>query len=155
MFDTHAVNPFLQTLPFDTEKDLDPVLLIGTAPNIVSTHPSRPFQSFADLVAAAKTKPDTITYASIGNGSLGHLTGVLLCERAGIRMVHVPYRGGGPAMNDAIAGHVDLLIGSAALVVPQVKGGKLRALLQSGKTRIPALPEIPTAIEHEIGRAHV
>jgi tripartite-type tricarboxylate transporter receptor subunit TctC len=106
VFDTHAVNPFLQSLPFDTEKDLEPVLLIGTAPNIVSTHPSRPFKSFADVVAAAKASPDTITYGSIGSGSLGHLTGVLLSERAGIRLVHVPYRGGGPAMNDAIAGHL-------------------------------------------------
>ena len=147
VFDTHAVNPFLQSLPFDTEKDLEPVLLIGTAPNIVSAHPSRPFKTFDDVVAAAKAKPDTITYASIGNGSLGHLTGVLLSQRAGIKIVHVPYRGGGPAMNDAIAGHVDLLIGSAALVTPQVKAGRLRALMQTGKARIPALPEIPTAIE--------
>ena len=147
VFDTHAVNPFLQSLPFDTEKDLEPVQLIGTAPNIVSAHPSRPFKTFDDVVAAAKSKPDTITYASIGNGSLGHLTGVLLSQRAGIRIVHVPYRGGGPAMNDAIAGHVDLLIGSAALVTPQVKAGRLRALMQTGKARISALPEIPTAIE--------
>src|SRR5437879_3544727 len=93
VFDTHAVNPFLQSLPFDTEKDLDPVLLIGTAPNVVATHPSRDFKTFADVVAAAKARPDTITYASIGSGSLGHLTGVLLSERAGIRLVHVPYRG--------------------------------------------------------------
>ena len=72
---------------------------------------------------------------------------MLLSQRAGIKIVHVPYRGGGPAMNDAIAGHVDLLIGSAALVTPQVKSGRLRALMQTGKVRIPALPEIPTAIE--------
>ena len=144
VFDTHAVNPLLQSLPFDTEKDLDPVLLIGTAPNIVSTHPSRPFNSFADVVAAAKAKPDTITYASIGSGSLGHLTGVLLSQRAGIKLVHVPYRGGGPAVIDAIAGHVDMLIASAALVTPQVKGGRLRALAQTGKTRISAAG-VPTA----------
>src|SRR5205085_10297136 len=99
------------------------------------THPDKPFKSFADVLAAAKAKPDSVTYASIGSGSLGHLTGVLLSERAGVRMTHVPYRGGGPAMNDAIAGHVDLIIGSAALVTPQVKAGKLRGLLQSGKTR--------------------
>jgi tripartite-type tricarboxylate transporter receptor subunit TctC len=147
VFDTHAVNPFLQNLTFDTEKDLDPVLLIGTAPNVIATHPSRPFKSFADVVAAAKEKPDAITYGSIGSGSLGHLTGVLLSERAGIQLVHVPYRGGGPAMNDAIAGHVDMIIGSAALVTPQVKAGKLRALAQTGKARIPALSDVPTAIE--------
>jgi tripartite-type tricarboxylate transporter receptor subunit TctC len=147
VFDTHAVNPFLQNLPFDTEKDLDPVLLIGSAPNVLSANPEKPFSSFADVLITAKTRPQTITYASIGSGSLGHLTGVLLSERAGVRLVHVPYRGGGPAMNDAIAGHVDLLIGSAALVTPQVKSGRLRALLQTGKSRIPALPDVPTAIE--------
>ena len=123
VFDTHAVNPFLQNLPFDTEKDLDPVVLIGTAPNVLAAHPSRPYRTFADLVAAAKQKPDTLTYASVGSGSVGHLTMVQLCKQAGIRMVHVPYRGGGPAMNDAIAGHVDLIIGSAALVMPQLTRG--------------------------------
>ena len=127
VFDTHAVNPFLQNLPFDTEKDLEPVLLIGTAPNVVATHPGHPFKTFADVIAAAKAKPDSVTYGSIGSGSLGHLTMVLLSQRAGVKMVHVPYRGGGPLMNDALAGHVDLAIGSAALVTPQVSGGKLRA----------------------------
>ena len=116
VFDSHAVNPFLFDLNFDTVKDLEPVMLIGTAPNVLATHPSRPYKTFADVVAAAKAKPDTITYASIGSGSVGHLTMTLLYERAGCKLVHVPYRGGGPAMNDAIAGHVDLIIGSAALV---------------------------------------
>jgi tripartite-type tricarboxylate transporter receptor subunit TctC len=147
VFDTHAVNPFLQTLPFDTEKDLEPVLLIGTAPNVLATNPERPFKTFADVVAAAKAKPDGITYGSIGSGSLGHLTMVLLSQRAGIRMVHVPYRGGGPLMNDALAGHIDLAIGSAALITPQVNGGKLRALVQTSATRVSALGEVPTAIE--------
>ena len=78
------------------------------------------------MIAAAKAKPDGVTYGSIGSGSLGHLTMVLLAQRAGVKMVHVPYRGGGPLMNDALAGHVDLAIGSAALITPQVKGGKLR-----------------------------
>jgi tripartite-type tricarboxylate transporter receptor subunit TctC len=147
VFDTHGVNPFLQDLSFNTEKDLDPVLLIGTAPNVLATHPDRPFKKLADVIAAAKVKPDTVTYASIGNGSLGHLTMTLLSERAGVKMTHVPYRGGGPAMNDAIAGHVDMIIGSAALVTPQVKGGKIRPLMQSGKVRVGALSDVPTAIE--------
>ena len=138
VFDTHAVNPFLQSLPFDTEKDLEPVLLIGTAPNVLATHPGRPFKTFADVIAAAKAKPDSITYGSIGNGSLGHLTMVLLGQRAGVKMVHVPYRGGGPLMNDALAGHVDLAIGSAALVTPQVKGGKLRASRRPARHASPA-----------------
>ena len=147
VFDTHAVNPFLQSLPFDTEKDMEPVLLIGTAPNVVATHPGRPFKTFADVIAAAKAKPDSVTYGSIGSGSLGHLTMVLLAQRAGVRMVHVPYRGGGPLMNDALAGHVDLAIGSAALVTPQVSGGKLRGLAQTSASRVPGLPDVPTVIE--------
>jgi tripartite-type tricarboxylate transporter receptor subunit TctC len=147
VFDTHAVNPFLFNLNFDTIKDLAPVMLIGTAPNVLATHPSRPFKSFADVMAAAKEKPGTITYASIGSGSVGHLTMTLLSERAGCKLVHVPYRGGGPAMNDAISGHVDLIIGSAALVAPQVAAKTIVPLLQTGKTRTPSLPTVPTAIE--------
>ena len=147
VFDTHAVNPFLQNLPFDTEKELEPVLLIGTAPNVVATHPGRPYKTFADVIAAAKAKPDSVTYGSIGSGSLGHLTMVRLGQRAGVKMVHVPYRGGGPLMNDALAGHVDLAIGSAALVTPQVSGGKLRGLAQTSARRVPGLPDVPTVIE--------
>jgi len=147
VFDTHAINPFLQNLSFDTEKDLEPVLLIGTAPNVVATHPERPFKTFADVIAAAKAKPEGITYGSIGSGSLGHLTMVLLSQRAGVKMVHVPYRGGGPLMNDALAGHIDVAIGSAALVTPQVSGGKLRALAQTSAKRVPGLADVPTVIE--------
>jgi tripartite-type tricarboxylate transporter receptor subunit TctC len=147
VFDTHAVNPFLLPLNFDTVKDLAPVMLIGTAPNVLATHPSRPYKSFADVVAAAKTKPDTITYASIGSGSVGHLTMTLLSEKAGCKLVHVPYRGGGAAMNDAIAGHVDLIIGSAALVMPQVNAKTIVPVLQTGKTRMTSLQGVPTAIE--------
>jgi len=148
VFDTHAVNPFLlASMPFDTEKDLDPVLLIGTAPNVLCAHPSRPFKTLADVIAAAKAKPDTISYATIGAGSLGHLTMVLLAKQAGAGLVHVPYRGGGPAMNDAIAGHVDLIIGSSALVSPQVQAGRIVPLVQTGKTRAPSLQDVPTVIE--------
>jgi tripartite-type tricarboxylate transporter receptor subunit TctC len=147
VFDSHAVNPFLFDLNFDTVKDLEPVMLIGTAPNVLATHPSRPYKTFADVVAAAKQKPDTITYGSIGSGSVGHLTMTLLSERAGCKLVHVPYRGGGPAMNDAIAGHVDLIIGSAALVAPQVNAKTIAPVLQTGKIRIPNLPDTQTAIQ--------
>ena len=147
VFNSHAVNPFLMDLDFDTVKDLAPVMLIGDAPNVIATHPSKPFKSFADVVAAAKAKPDTITYGTIGSGSVGHLTMMLLSQRAGCKLVHVPYRGGGPAMNDAIAGHVDMIIGSAALVMPQVTAKSIVPLLQTGKTRMANLPEVPTAID--------
>jgi tripartite-type tricarboxylate transporter receptor subunit TctC len=147
VFDTHAVNPSLMNLTFDSDKDLDPVLLIGTAPNIIGTHPDRPWKSLADLVATAKEKPDTVTYASVGVGSVGHLSMVTLGKRAGVRWTHVPYRGGGPAMNDAIAGHVDTIIGSAALVTNQLKGGKLRGLAHTGAKPLKNVPDLPSAAD--------
>ena len=146
VFDSHAVNPSLQTLAFDTEKDLEPVLLIGTAPNIVACHPSRPWKSFQDVIAAAKADPGKITYASISVGSLGHLSLLMLAKRAGITLTHVSYRGGGPAVNDAVGGHVDLIIGTTALLNQQIQGGTLRPLMQTGKTRRPGF-DVPTAIE--------
>jgi len=148
VFDNHAANPFvLPNLPYDTEKDLDPVLLIGTAPYLLATGAMKPFQKLADVIAAAKAKPETLSYASVGSGSIGHLAMTLLSTQAGVKLVHVPYRGGGPAMNDAVAGHVDLLIGSTALSVPQVQAGKIRSVVQTGKARAVALPEVPTVAE--------
>lgn len=147
VFDTHAVNPALQTMNFDTEKDLDPVLLVGTSPHLLCTHPGRPYKSFTDLVDAAKKTPGKLTYGSIGSGSLGHLTMVLLTKMAGIEMTHVPYRGGGPLMNDALAGHVDFAIASSALVATQVAAGSLRPVLQTGASRLPTVKDVPTAIE--------
>jgi tripartite-type tricarboxylate transporter receptor subunit TctC len=148
VFDNHAANPFvLGNLPFDTEKDLEPVLLIGTAPYALTTHPSRPYQNLSQLIAAAKEKPGAITYASVGSGSVGHLAMALLSKQAGINMIHVPYRGGGPAMNDLIAGHVDLMISSIALVIPQIQGGKMRAVVQTGSKRVPGMPELATVAE--------
>jgi len=101
----------------------------------------------AELIAAAKQKPHAISYASVGSGSIGHLAMVLLSKQAGIDMVHVPYRGGAPAMNDVVAGHVDLLNGSAALLTPQIAAGKIRPLFQMGPTRLVALGDVPTIAE--------
>jgi tripartite-type tricarboxylate transporter receptor subunit TctC len=147
VYDTHAVNPFLQNLPFDTEKDLDPVLLIGTTPNVLCAHPSRPYQTLAEVVAAAKQKPNTLTYASGGAGGVSHLSMVLLCKRLGIEMLHVPYRGAGPAMNDLIGGHVDFMIGSASLVTPHARAERIRPIFQTGRARVASLPNVPTARE--------
>lgn len=148
VFDNHAANPFVMpSLPYDTEKDLDPVLFIGTAPYLISTGAMKPYRTLADVIAAAKAAPDKVTYASVGSGSIGHLAMVLLSKQANAQLVHVPYRGGGPAMNDAIAGHVDLLIGSTALSIPQVQGGKIRALVQTGKARASTLSDVPTVGE--------
>jgi len=148
VFDNHAANPFvLPNLPYDTEKDLDPVLFVGTAPYVISTHPQKPFKTLGDVIAAAKAKPDAVSYASVGSGSIGHLAMVLLSKQAGVRLVHVPYRGGGPAMNDAVAGHVDLLVGSTALSIPQIQAGGIKAVVQTGKARTAALSEVPTVSE--------
>ncbi len=148
VFDNHAANPFvLPSLPYDSEKDLDPVLLVGTAPYVVSTNPDKPFKTLADVIAAAKAKPDGVSYASVGSGSIGHLAMAMLSKQAGVRLVHVPYRGGGPAMNDTVAGHVDLLIGSTALSIPQINAGKIRAVVQTGKTRTPSLGAVPAVAE--------
>src|SRR5947209_3809379 len=127
VFDTHAVNPsLLQNLPFDSEKDLAPVSLIATAPYVVARHPARPYGNLGELIRAAKAKPGSIIYASVGSGSIGHLALDLLGKEAGISLIHVPYRGGGPALNDAVAGHVDLIIASAALLMPQIGAGAIR-----------------------------
>ena len=148
VFDNHAANPFvLPDLPYDTEKDLDPVLFIGTAPYVVTTQAQKPFKTLGDVITAAKAKPAAISYASVGSGSVGHLAMAMLPKQAGVTLVHVPYRGGGPAMNDAVAGHVDLLVGSTALSIPQVQAGTIRPVVQTGKERTPTLGAVPTVGE--------
>jgi tripartite-type tricarboxylate transporter receptor subunit TctC len=148
VFDTHAVNPsLLPNLPFDSEKDLAPVSLIATAPYVVARHPSRPYRNLGELIRAAQEKPGSISYASVGTGSIGHLALELLSKEAGISLIHVPYRGGGPALNDAVAGHVDLIIASAALLMPQIGAGAIRPVFQLGSSRLRALPDVPTIAE--------
>jgi tripartite-type tricarboxylate transporter receptor subunit TctC len=147
-FDNHTANAFaIPNLPYDTEKDFEPVELIGTAPYVLSTPASRPFHSLADLIVAAKDKPGTITYGTVGAGSIGHLAMVMLSRRAEIALVHVPYRGAAPALNDLIAGHLDLVIASTAVTLPQLASGAIRPIVQTGAARAPALARVPTVIE--------
>jgi tripartite-type tricarboxylate transporter receptor subunit TctC len=148
VFDTHAVNPSLiPNLPFDTVKDLAPVMLVGTAPMAVATSPGKPYKTFADLVKLAKAKPATITYGSIGSGSLGHLTMTLVQEAGGFKLIHVPFKGGGPMTTDALGGHVETAIGSVAVFAPHVSAGKLRAIVVTGAKRSPAMPDVTTLAE--------
>jgi tripartite-type tricarboxylate transporter receptor subunit TctC len=148
VFDTHAVNPsLLPNLPYDTAKDLAPVMLVGTAPMAIATNPAKPYKTFGDVIAAAKAKPDAVTIGSIGNGSLGHLTMILVQQAAGIRLVHVPYKGGGPMIQDALGGQIDLAIGSVAVLASHVKGGKLRAIAVTGDKRSHAMPDVPALAE--------
>ncbi|MPZ39730.1 MAG: hypothetical protein GEU95_17055 [Rhizobiales bacterium] len=147
-FDNHAVNPVvLPNFPFDNQKDLEPVSLIGTAPYMVATSPAKPYKTLADVIVAAKKAPGKISYGSVGSGSIGHLAMVLLGKQAGIELTHVPYRGGAPAVNDALAGHIDVVNGSVALLTPQVAAGRLRPLWQHGAQRLPAHATVPTVGE--------
>lgn len=147
-FDSHAVIPtILDKPPVDVERELVPVLLVGTAPYVIAANASRPYKTFADVVAACKQSPGAVKYASVGIGTLGHLAMTVLGKKAGVEIMHVPYRGGGPAMNDVLGGHVDLIAGSAALVAAQLGTGMLRPILQLGRERLPNLPDTQTAIE--------
>ncbi|MGH8673496.1 MAG: Bug family tripartite tricarboxylate transporter substrate binding protein [Burkholderiales bacterium] len=148
VFDTHAVNPSLiPGLPFDTVKDLAPVMLVGTAPMAIATNPSKPYKTFADVIAAAKAKPEAVSFGSIGNGSLGHLTMILVQQAAGIKLVHVPYKGGGPMMTDAMGGQIELGVASVAALGTHVKSGKLRAIAVTGDKRSHTMPDVPALAE--------
>jgi tripartite-type tricarboxylate transporter receptor subunit TctC len=147
VFDTHGVNPSLiPSLPFDTKRDLAAVALIGTGAMVLSAHAESPYKSFADVVAAGKAKKG-VAYGSIGSGSLGHLAMTLLAKGNGLDWVHVPYKGGGPLMNDAIAGHVPLSIGSVFLAKPHIDSKRIRALAVTTNKRSPNLPDVPTIAE--------
>ena len=148
VFDTHAVNPALiPSLPFDTRKDLATVALLGTGAMVLATNAASPYKTFADVIAAGKTAQG-VSYGSIGAGSLGHLAITLLAKNAQLKLVHVPYRGGGPLMNDAIAGHVPLSIGSVFLSKPHIESKGLRALAVTTSARSANLPEVPTVAEN-------
>jgi tripartite-type tricarboxylate transporter receptor subunit TctC len=147
-FDSHAVIPaILEKPPLDVEHDLVPVFLVGTAPYVIAANANRPFKTFADIIAASKEKPGSVKYASVGIGTLGHLAMTVLAKKAGVEITHVPYRGGGPAMNDVIGGHVDLIAGSVALITPQLESGRIRPVMQLGRERLSLLKDTQTAIE--------
>lgn len=146
--DSLVLSPLLlKDAPVDPRHDLEPVTIIGRGPEVLSTHPDGPFKTVADLVAAAKASPDTITFGSSGTGGNSHLSTLLFSQRAGIRLVHVPYRGVGQALNDAVAGHLKLVMASTVGSLPLILGGKLRGLVQMGAARASALPDVPTMAE--------
>lgn len=147
-FDSHATIPaLLRNPPFDVMTDLDPVMLIGGSPYAIATKADKPFRTIADVIAAARARPEAVSYGSTGNGTIGHLTMIMLGERANARMTHIPYRSGGLAVNDTVAGTVDMMIGSAALLLPHISGGTLRPLLQFGPQRLSRLAQTQTAAE--------
>ena len=148
IFDTHAVHQALNSkLPFDPLKDFAPVMIVGDAPLVITTAPAKPYRTFADLLEAAKAKPDTISIGNVGNGSMGHLATILLNQAAGIKLVPIPYKGGGPLSTDLMGGQVDLAMASTAAQATHVKSGRMRALALTGEKRSPTLPEVPTLAE--------
>ena len=138
---------FFKKLPYDVVKDFAPVTQMSTAPNILAVHPSLPVRSAKDLIALAKKRRGELTFASAGIGSSNHLSGELFRVMAGVDIVHVPYKGGGAAVVDLLAGHVSMYFGTTPSTVPHVRTGKLRALAVTSLQRSRAAPDIPTMAE--------
>lgn len=148
VFDTHGVNPSLiPGIGYDSQRDLAPVMLISRSSMVVTTHASQPYRTFFDVVKAAKAKPDALGYGTIGAGSLGHLAMALLQTDGDFRLTHVPYKGGGPLMQDAIAGHVPLAIGTTFLLSPHINTKAIRPVAVTGTVRVPQFPDVPTLAE--------
>jgi tripartite-type tricarboxylate transporter receptor subunit TctC len=149
VFDTHAVNPALMpNIAYDTLKDLTSVMLIGTSPMAIVTHAAQPFRDFRDVLAAAKKS--SVAIGSIGTGSLGHLAVAQIGALQRAEFNHIPYKGGGPLMIDAVGGQVPLAIGTVFLVNPHVKGGKVRALAVTSARRSPQMPDVGTVAEQGV-----
>jgi tripartite-type tricarboxylate transporter receptor subunit TctC len=145
---SYAVNPSLYAkLPYDTAKAFTPIAVLALYPNMLVVTPSFEAKSVKDLVAIARAKPGSVAFASSGNGSAQHLAGELFKQKAGVEMAHIPYKGGGPAMNDVIGGQVPVFFANMASGLAHVKGGKLRALAMTGARRSAALPDTPTMAE--------
>jgi len=144
----HAINPSLYPkLPYDTARDFTPIALIGDGAYVLVAHPSAGVASSADLIALAKSKPGQITYASSSIGNLTHLAAELFDSLAGIKMLHVPYKGGGPAMTDLLAGRVAVFFSTVAVARPHLQSGKIKGLGVTTAKRALALPNLPTIAE--------
>ena len=143
----HAVNPWLYRLSYDPARDFAPVAAIAEGVNVLVVHPSVPAASVAELIALAKSRPGDLDYASAGIGTFQHLGGEMFKMMAGVDMVHVPFRGGGPSMLSVIGGHTRVSFPSLAQSVPPIRSGALRALGTGGRTRSTVLPEVPTIAE--------
>lgn len=145
---THAINVTLYPkMPYDAIKDFSPVSLVAGVPNVLVAAPNYPVNSVKDLIDAAKKSPDGVTFASSGSGTSIHLSGELFKQLAGVQMTHVPYKGSSAALPDVMSGQVNVMFDNAPSVMPQIKGGKLKAIAVTSGKRSPALPNVPTIVE--------
>ena len=145
---THSTLPALgMQLGYDPAKDFEPIILILTVPNVLVVHPSVPAHSVRELIDLAKAKPYSLSFASQGNGSGGHMVAEQFMMATGIKLIHVPYKGGAPAVQDLIGGHVSMMFDAAALALPNIHSGKVRALGVATSRRMAAAPDIPTMAE--------
>ena len=143
-----SISPFLQKkLPYDPIHDFTPITLIATAPLMLTVHPSLPVRSVKDLISLARTKPGQLLYASNGKGSFSHLTTEMFARSAGIAIVHVPYKGGTPAVIDTVSGNVQIVITAVPTLITQVRAARLRPLAVTSVKRSSAVPELPTVAE--------
>jgi tripartite-type tricarboxylate transporter receptor subunit TctC len=144
---SHTINPLLYKLNFDVERDFAPVTLIVSVPQLIATQPGAPLKSMQDVVVMAKAHPGSLNFASVGNGTPSHIAGELLKLRTGIDIVHIPYKGGGPAVADTLGGQVSMAIVTMPAAIGHVRAGKLRALAVTTIKRNPGAPDIPTVAE--------
>jgi tripartite-type tricarboxylate transporter receptor subunit TctC len=145
---THAVNATLyRKLPFDPVRSFEPVNLLAIAPNVLVVHPSLPATTVRELIALARAKPGVLTYSSSGNGGTGHLAMEMLKQMARVQLVHIPYKGAGPALNAIVSGEVGLSINNMIATLPQIRAGRLRVLAVTTQKRSRALPQVPTIAE--------
>ena len=146
--DNHALNPFiLKEVPYDSVKDFAPIGFVGSTPLVFNAHPGLGLKSIKDLVAMAKAKNGGLTYGSVGPGSLPHLSSALFARAAGISMTHVPYKGGAPALNDLVGGHLDTMMTSLVVSKGHIAGNRLTPLAVAWKHRLEPLPDVPTMAE--------
>jgi tripartite-type tricarboxylate transporter receptor subunit TctC len=144
---THAINPSIYArMPFK-ESDFAPIIWLASVPQVLVVHPSLPVKSVKELVALARKRPGQLTYGSSGNGAFNHLTGALLTNLAKVDIVHVPYKGGGPAAVALLSGEITMILGEPASIVGFVKSGKVRALAVTGEKRALGMPDLPTMAE--------
>jgi tripartite-type tricarboxylate transporter receptor subunit TctC len=143
-----TINPSLyKKLPYDSLRDFTPVSVVASSPIAFMVFAKAPYRTLGDLVAAAKAKPGEITYATTGNGTVGHLSGELIQRTAGVRLVHVPYKGSAQAFPDLLGGRIAFFLASLETAIPQMKAGAIRTLAVTSAQRVPALPDIPTVAE--------